>query len=55
MIDNLNYRDLITLPETKHSHGKSTILMVFTRKDGIFMGYVSFREGIDLKKQGAKT
>ena len=26
-------------------HGKSTILMVFTRKDGIFMGYVSFREG----------
>ena len=24
-------------------HGKS-ILMVFTRKDGIFMGYVSFRE-----------
>ena len=26
-------------------HGESTILMVFTRKDGIFMGYVSFREG----------
>ena len=26
-------------------HGKSTILMVFTRKDWIFMGYVSFREG----------
>ena len=26
--------------------GKSTILMVFTRKDGSFMGYVSFREGI---------
>ena len=29
-------------------HGKSTILMVFTRKDGIFMGYVSFREGISI-------
>ena len=27
-------------------HGKSTILMVFTRKDGIFMGYVSLPEGI---------
>ena len=26
-------------------HGKSTILMGFTMKDGIFMGYVSFREG----------
>ncbi len=26
-------------------HGKCTILMVFTRKDGIFMGCVSFREG----------
>ena len=28
--------------------GKSTILMVFTRKDGIFMGYVSLPEGIYL-------
>jgi len=27
-------------------HGKSTILMVFTRKAGIFMGYVSF--GVDI-------
>ena len=25
-------------PVNEHSHGKSTILMVFTRKDGIFMG-----------------
>ena len=33
-------------PVNSHSHGKSTILMVFTKKDGIFMGYVSFREGI---------
>ena len=32
-------------PVNSHSHGKSTILMVFARKDGIFMGYVSFREG----------
>ena len=33
-------------PVNQHSHGKSTILMVFTRKNGwIFMGYVSFREG----------
>ncbi len=29
-------------------HGKSTISMVFTRKDGIFMGYVSLPEGISL-------
>ena len=36
---------MFTLPETNKAHEKSTILMVFTRKDGIFMGYVSFREG----------
>ena len=29
----------------KGSHGKSIILIVFTRKHEIFMGYVSFREG----------
>ena len=28
----------IYTPVNQHSHGKSTILMVFTRKDGIFMG-----------------
>ena len=27
---------------------KGVILMVFTKKGGIFMGYVSFREGINL-------
>ena len=27
--------------------------MVFTRKDGIFMGYVSFREGMDNKNRPA--
>ena len=34
-----------TLPETNIGHGKSTIFMVNTRKNGGFsMGYVSFRE-----------
>ena len=33
-------------------HGKSTILMVFTRKDGDFHGRtVSFREGSEMQKQ----
>ena len=28
-----------------HSHGQCTLLMVFTRKDGIFHGYVSLLDG----------
>ena len=35
----------ITLLETNIAMEKSTILMVFTRKDKIFMGHVGFREG----------
>ena len=31
--------------EPTHRHGKFTILMIFTRKDEDFMGFVSFREG----------
>ena len=31
-------------PVNSHSHGKSTILMVFASKDEILMGHVSFRE-----------
>ena len=37
-------------PVNLHSYGKSTILMVFTKKDGIFMGYVRFREGTVWKR-----
>ena len=35
------------IPVNEHSHGTSTILMVFPRKDGDFHGlcHVSFREG----------
>ena len=36
---------LVTLPETNVADENPTILMVFTRKDGNFMGYVRFREG----------
>ena len=47
---------LVTLPETNIAHGKSTILMVFTRKDGKFsMGELLVYQRVLNHQKSSKT